>query len=165
MLKKERLMNDLISVIVPVYNIEKYLPKCLDSLFNQTYKNLDILLIDDGSTDHSGQICDEYARKDSRCRVIHQSKMGLWAARNAGQIASRGSFLYFPDGDDYFHYDLLRQMHEAISGGNNYDVAIVGSVITSSVDENVSAPVTGDWAEYSQEDLLKAIFSDRKSVV
>jgi glycosyltransferase involved in cell wall biosynthesis len=152
-------MDDLISVIVPVYNVEKYLPRCLDSIYYQTYKNLEILLVDDGSTDRSGLLCDEYAKKDSRCRVIHQSNQGLWAARNTGQNASRGAFLFFPDGDDYFHYDMIRQMHVAISEGKNYDVAIVGCMITEDLGEDVSAPVAGDWLEYSQEDLLKTILS------
>lgn len=152
-------MDDLISVIVPVYNVEKYLPQCLDSIYNQTYTNLEVLLVDDGSTDCSGLLCDEYAMIDNRCRVIHQSNQGLWAARNTGQNASRGAFLFFPDGDDYFHYDLLRQMYEAISKGKNYDVAIVGCRITEDPNESVSAPITCDWKDYSQEELLKAILS------
>lgn len=152
-------MDDLISVIVPVYNVEKYLPRCLNSIYNQTYKNLEVLLVDDGSTDRSGLLCDEYAKFDNRCRVIHQSNQGLWAARNAGQNASRGAFLYFPDGDDYFHYDMIRQMHIAISEEKNYDVAIVGCRVTEDQSENVSAPVVVDWLEYSQEDLLKVILS------
>jgi glycosyltransferase involved in cell wall biosynthesis len=152
-------MDDLISVIVPIYNIEKYLPKCLDSIYYQTYKNLDVLLVDDGSTDRSGLLCDEYAKKDSRCRVIHQSNQGLWAARNTGQNAAQGAFLFFPDGDDYFHYDMIRQMYAAISGGKNYDISIVGCKITEYLDESVSAPVNSDWEEYLQEDMVKTILS------
>lgn len=152
-------MDDLVSVIVPVYNVEKYLPRCLDSIYNQTYKSLEILLVDDGSTDRSGLLCDEYAKKDSRCHVIHQPNQGLWAARNAGQSASHGAFLLFPDGDDYFHYDMIRQMYEAISGVQKYDVAIVGCMITEHSDKNVSLPAYGDWREYSQEELIKAILS------
>ena len=152
-------MNDLVSVIVPVYNIEGYLPRCLDSLYNQTYKNLEIILVDDGSTDRSGEICDEYALKDSRSRVIHQQNKGQWAARNAGQNASKGSFLYFPDGDDYFHYDMILQMHGAITSGEGYDVAIVGCLTTSRLNEDVVAPIVGEWAEYTQEGLLKVLLS------
>jgi len=152
-------MDDLISVIVPVHNMEGYLPRCLDSVYNQTYKNLEILLVDDGSTDCSGEICDGYAMKDSRCRVIHQPNQGLWAARNAGQRASKGEFLFFPDGDDYFHYDMIRQLHTAISKGKEYDIAVVGCLITEKRDENVSEPVSCEWREYSQEELLRAILS------
>ena len=152
-------MDDLISVIVPVYNIEGYLPRCLDSVYNQTYKNLEIILVDDGSTDSSGEICDEYALKDSRSRVIHQHNQGQWAARNAGLNAAQGSFLYFPDGDDYFHYDMIRQMHLAITGGEGYDAAIVGCLTTSRPDENVASPIAGEWTECTQEDLLKALLS------
>lgn len=76
--------NDLISVIVPIYNVEKYLQECLDSIINQTYKNLEIILVDDGSTDNSGIICNEYAKKDNRIKVIHKKNGGLSSARNAG---------------------------------------------------------------------------------
>lgn len=152
-------MDDLVSVIVPVHNVEGYLPRCLDSIYNQTYTNLEILLVDDGSTDLSGEICDGYALKDSRCRVIHLPNQGLWAARNAGQRASKGEFLFFPDGDDYFHYDMIRQLRAVISKGKNYDVAIAGCLITEKGDENVSEPITCEWREYSQEELLRAILS------
>lgn len=75
-------MNDLISVIIPVFNVEKYLRECLDSILNQTYKNIEIILVDDGSKDSSGIICDEYAQQDNRIIVIHQENMGVSSARN-----------------------------------------------------------------------------------
>ena len=100
--------GDLISIIVPVYNTEQFLPRCLACIERQTYRNLEIILVDDGSTDRSGAICDEFARKDPRARVIHQENQGLWAARNAGQRVAMGDFLIFPDSDDYFHADMLR---------------------------------------------------------
>ena len=77
--------KELISVIVPVFNIENYLPRCLETIAAQTYQNLEIILVDDGSTDSSGKICDDFAVKDQRARVIHQSNSKLWAARNAGK--------------------------------------------------------------------------------
>ena len=93
---------ELVSVIVPVYNIEDYLPRCLACIEMQTYRNLEIILVDDGSTDGSGRICDEFAAKDSRVRVIHHPEnIGLWAARNTGQDAATGDYLWFPDGADY----------------------------------------------------------------
>lgn len=76
--------NNFISVIVPIYNVEKYLKKCIESIINQTYKNLEIILVDDGSTDDSGKICDEYASKDTRIKVIHKVNGGQSSARNAG---------------------------------------------------------------------------------
>ncbi len=109
------IMEELVSVIVPVYNIEAYLPHCLECIEAQTYKNLEIVLVDDGSTDGSGRICDEFAAKDPRARVIHQPNTGCWAASNAGQDAATGEYLWFPDGDDYFHKDIIRLMYEAIN--------------------------------------------------
>ena len=93
--------NPLISVIVPVYNVEKYLSKCLDSIIAQTYQNLEIILVDDGSTDGSGLLCDMYSQQDTRIRVIHQPNAGLSAARNAGLEACQGSYIVFIDSDDY----------------------------------------------------------------
>ncbi len=137
----------LVSVIVSVYNVEAYLPKCLDSIANQTYRNLEIILVDDGSTDGSGRICDEYAAKDSRARVIHQSNKGLWAARNAGQDAANGAFLLFLDSDDYCHYDMIRQMYGAITRDEGYDVAIVDMKITPHDDEDCKSMVDCKWEE------------------
>lgn len=97
-------MNDqsiIISIIIPVYNVEKYLSKCLDSIISQTYKQLEIIIIDDGSTDNSGIICDEYALMDNRIIVIHQPNGGLSAARNSGLNIAKGEFVMFVDSDDF----------------------------------------------------------------
>ncbi len=91
----------LISVIVPVYNVEAYLGRCVDSLLAQTYENLEIILVDDGAKDWSGKICDEYAAKDPRIRVIHKENGGLSSARNAGLDVARGEYLAFADSDDW----------------------------------------------------------------
>ena len=91
----------LISVIVPVYNVESYLPRCVDSILSQTYENLEIILVDDGSKDASGSLCDAYAQKDSRIRVIHKKNGGLSSARNAGIDAASGEYLAFVDSDDW----------------------------------------------------------------
>ena len=92
--------EDLISVIIPVYNVKPYLRMCADSVFSQTFRNLEIIFVDDGSTDGSGELCDELAAEDSRVRVIHQANGGLSAARNTGIDASTGAYLYFLDSDD-----------------------------------------------------------------
>lgn len=99
-------MDPLISIIVPVYNVEKYLPRCLDSLAFQTLKEIEIILVDDGSTDNSGDLCDRYAEKDPRFHVIHQESAGLSAARNRGMEASRADWLMFVDSDDYVSPDF-----------------------------------------------------------
>ena len=100
----------LISVIVPVYNVEEYLPRCLDSIINQTYTNLEILLIDDGATDNSGKICDEYLDADERITVIHQKNGGLSAARNSGLDACEGDYVYFLDSDDFIESNALETL-------------------------------------------------------
>lgn len=96
-------MNLLISVIVPVYNVEEYLPACIDSIINQTYNKLEIILINDGSTDKSGQICESYALKDSRIKVYNKKNGGLSDSRNKGLDNSTGNYIAFIDSDDYIH--------------------------------------------------------------
>ena len=97
----------LVSIIIPVYNVEEYLRKCLDSIINQTYQNLDIILVDDGSKDASGLICDEYASKDTRIKVIHKKNGGLSSARNAGLDIAKGFFVMHVDSDDYVEYNAV----------------------------------------------------------
>lgn len=99
---------ELISVIVPVYNVEDYLEKCLDSIINQTYKNLEIILIDDGSTDSSSRICDAYAERDGRIKVIHRKNGGPSEARNDGIAAATGDYIMFVDSDDYMDTDTAQ---------------------------------------------------------
>lgn len=94
-------MNGLISVIIPVYNVERYLRECVDSVLGQTYQNFEIILVDDGSTDSSGDICDEYAKEDKRIQVVHQKNGGLSDARNKGFSKSSGEYVYFLDSDDW----------------------------------------------------------------
>ena len=103
-------MNDLISVIVPIYKVEKYLNKCVDSLINQTYRNLEIILVDDGSPDNCPIICDDYANKDDRVKVIHKSNGGLSDARNAGMKVATGKYISFIDSDDYISLDFMETM-------------------------------------------------------
>ena len=99
-------MNKTISVIVPVYNVASYLPQCLESILNQDYEDLQVLLIDDGSTDDSGAICDRFAARDSRIQVIHQKNGGAASAKNAGLRAATGKYLSFVDSDDYLEPDV-----------------------------------------------------------
>lgn len=100
----------MISVIVPVYNVEKYLKECIDSIINQTYSELEIILIDDGSTDNSGKICDEYAKNDKRIVVLHKKNGGLSEARNYGLKIAKGDCITFVDSDDIIHHNMYEIM-------------------------------------------------------
>ena len=107
-------MNEMISVIVPVYNVEKYLDRCVISIVNQSYKNLEIILVDDGSTDKSGYICDLWANKDNRIHVIHKSNGGLSDARNKGLDIARGYYISFVDSDDWIDIDMLESLFNSL---------------------------------------------------
>ena len=107
-------MNQTISVIVPVFNVAGYLPQCVDSILSQDYGNLEVILIDDGSTDGSGEICDRYAALDSRVRVIHQKNGGAAAAKNAGLRLATGEYLAFADSDDYLEPDAYGFLMKAL---------------------------------------------------
>lgn len=107
-------MGKLLSVIIPVYNVEPYIRECVDSIINQTYKNLEIVLVDDGSPDNCGAICDEYAAKDSRVKVIHQKNQRLGAARNNGRKIATGDYITFVDSDDWLHLETVKWCMDAI---------------------------------------------------
>ena len=114
--------NTLISVIVPVYNVEKLLPKCLDSILAQTHKNLEIILVDDGTKDRGGIICDEYAARDARIIVIHKENGGLSSARNAGLDIARGEYIGFVDSDDWIEPEMYETM---LALAQKHDVKLV----------------------------------------
>ena len=111
-------MEPLISVIVPVYKVEKSVPNCIDSILAQTYRNLEIILVDDGSPDRCGQICDEYAKKDTRICVIHKENGGLSSARNAGIDICRGEYISFIDSDDFVSPYFIEILYKGIRGYN-----------------------------------------------
>ena len=111
---EEEQRKDLISVIVPAYNAEKYLQKCVESIQGQSYQHFEVILVDDGSQDHTGMICDEFAKKDSRIRVIHQKNSGVSSARNMGMEAASGQYFSFVDSDDYVDPDYLSMLYDAI---------------------------------------------------
>ncbi|MCH5172292.1 MAG: glycosyltransferase family 2 protein [Erysipelotrichales bacterium] len=102
----------MISVIIPVYNVAPYLNTCLDSVINQTYKNLEIIIVDDGSTDESGSICEDYAKIDSCIKVIHKKNAGLSSARNVGLEHAKGEWIFFIDSDDWFDTNTLSNLYE-----------------------------------------------------
>lgn len=111
-------MSLLFSVVVPVYNAEKYLSKCIDSVLTQTYQNFELILVDDGSTDNSGKICDEYATKDSRIVVVHQMNQGHTMARRKAISVAKGDYFLFLDSDDYWDSNLLETIDDAITASH-----------------------------------------------
>ncbi len=115
----------LISIIIPVYKVEKYLPRCIESVLNQTYKNFELILVDDGSPDNSGKICDEYALKDNRIKVIHKENGGVSSARNAGVDVVTGKYINFVDSDDWVPNNSLKSLYDAIIE-SNADLSIGG---------------------------------------
>ena len=118
--------NILVSVIVPVYNVENYIEKCLESIVNQTYKNLQIILVDDGSTDKSGEICDKYVKMDERVEVIHKENNGLVSARKSGIVRAKGIYTVNVDGDDWIETDAIEK-YVMISNKYHPDIIMVTS--------------------------------------
>ena len=163
-----RLMDDkvisdkLISIIVPVYNVEKYLKKCVYSILNQSYKNLEVILVNDGSTDNSGKICDELSREDSRIKVYHKDNGGLSDARNYGVAKANGEYVGFVDSDDYIDQYMYENLYKAI---RKYNTQIAECGITRVYKNNKLRPHY-DGEEYSlvvdREGYLKEYLENRK---
>lgn len=149
----------LVSIIVPVYNVEKYLTRCLDSIINQTYRNLEILIVDDGSTDQSGEICDQYADKDARIRVFHRENGGLAVARNTAlDKISGGGYLVFVDSDDYIELDAIEKMVQ-YAYTYNVDIVIAGFYIESPY-RTIPANIVNDITILqNSEELMKMYLS------
>lgn len=127
-----------ISVIIPVFNVEAYLPMCIESVLSQTFKNLEVILIDDGSTDTSGQICDNYAMRDSRIRVFHKKNEGQSIARNLGLEQSRGKYILYLDSDDcYIESDCIYKLFNVMEK-DKYDFVLFCSVMGTSLEEAVN---------------------------
>ena len=132
-------MNELISVIVPVYKVEPYLRRCIDSIISQTYHNLEIILVDDGSPDNCGAICDEYAEKDTRVRVIHKPNGGLSDARNAGLDIMTGDYVAFVDSDDWIEADMYRTL---LTQMKHFDADMSLSGVVDELEKDGSVTVT-----------------------
>ncbi len=116
---------DLISIIIPIYNVLEYLERCINSVISQTYTELEVILVDDGSTDGSGQICNKYEKKDKRIKVIHKKNGGLSDARNAGLDIMNGSYVFFVDSDDYLKENCIEVLKKALDE-SNADIAVGG---------------------------------------
>ncbi len=118
--------SDLISIIIPIYNAQKYLKECIDSALNQTYKEIEIILIDDGSTDYSGKICDSYAEKDKRVKVIHNENQGVSVSRNIGIKEAKGLYITFMDADDFVSEQYVEILYRLIKNDDS-EVSIIGN--------------------------------------
>lgn len=151
----------LISIIVPVYNVEKYLTRCVDSLVNQTYQNIEIILVDDGSTDRCGEICDEYAKKDSRIVVVHKPNGGLSDARNKGLDIAKGDYIMFVDSDDWIEKDTCTTIASLVEG---LDVDIVSFGIQLVDDKKIQEIQKTDFAKIisSKEAVFAMIYKQKK---
>lgn len=144
---------DLISVIVPVYNVEKYLRQCLDSILIQTYTSLQVIMVDDGSTDNSGGICEEYTKKDERFIVVHKKNAGLGYARNTGLDIANGQYVIFVDSDDYISVTLIEDLYRELKE-HQVDVCISGWKCTVEGYRNVQYEATYYPGEKAKKEML-----------
>lgn len=154
--------EEKISIIVPVYKVEKYLPRCVESIINQTYKNLEIILVDDGSPDNCGKLCDEYAQKDERIKVIHKPNGGLSAARNSGINISTGDYIAFIDSDDWISEDYCETLYHGIVDTNS-DISIIDYNVVNEEDK-ITNPVDANSENtgltsitYENENIIKEL--------
>lgn len=148
----------LISIIVPIYNVEQYLEKCIDSIVNQTYTNLEIILVDDGSPDNCPAICDEWKKRDSRIRVIHKENGGLSDARNAGLAVATGEYLGFVDSDDWIHKGMFSSLLKCMNE-NDSDIAACGVELV--FEDGKKSMLTSDFVGVlSTEEALKSIINE-----
>lgn len=142
-------MSNLVSIIVPIYNAEKYLEKCILSIINQSYRNIEIILVNDGSLDNSGKICNEFARKDNRIKVIHQKNKGLSGARNSGLDIASGNYVTFVDSDDYLDNDAVEIL---IKNSIENGFVCYGIII---VKNKIEIKKSKKYYELSMEEFLK----------
>ena len=155
--------NYMVSVIIPVYNVEKFLNRCVDSILSQTYKNIEIILVDDGAQDSSPQICDEYAHKDIRVKVIHKNNGGLASARNAGLKVAKGDYILFVDSDDWIK-DITVEELLNIAVKNQVDFVRFIPVSAGYPDRPDGTPInfgTEDFMEdgvYNKEKMIRDIY-------
>ena len=150
----------LISIIVPVFKVEKYINKCINSIISQTYRNLEIILVDDGSPDNCGKICDEYTNIDERIKVIHQKNMGLSAARNNGIKIAKGDYIGFVDSDDYIEKTMFEDLYNALID-NVADISICNFYIVQSNTTEKRVRNKERDKKYNKIEILKEILLDR----
>lgn len=154
--------SDLISVIVPVYNMEQYMERCVNSIINQTYHNLEIILVDDGSTDHSPAMCDEYALRDGRIKVVHKPNGGLSDARNAGLAVASGNYIGYVDSDDWIEPRMYQKMYDACME-NGAQVAVCR--YAKAYQDRIERGGNGRITAFDREGILKVYLSDMDEYV
>lgn len=154
----------LISVIIPVYNVEKYLRKCINSILNQTYKNLEIILVDDGSPDKCGKICDEYREKDLRVHVIHKENGGLSDARNIGIKNATGKYIVFIDSDDWIHPNMIEILFYEIQKSNaDISMCMFKYIYEDEMEKNIDTEYHINSVEIlTSEEVLERYYSDSR---
>ena len=151
----------LISIIIPVYKVEKYLEKCIKSVLDQTYKNLQIILVDDGSPDNCGNICDNYAKIDNRIEVIHKANGGLSEARNVGLKVARGEYIGFVDSDDYVSNEMFENLYNTLIS-NDVDVSIC-NFYTVINNKNIIKNADNGVEIYNKLEILKEILKEAET--
>ena len=156
-------MNELISIVVPVYNVEKYLKKCIDSIINQTYENLEIILVDDGSTDNSKKICDEYILKDNRIKVIHKENGGLSDARNVGVDKAKGEYIVFIDSDDWIDEKMIEILYYIIKK-NNSDISICDYFLAYNEEEQNQKEEI-QFYQFNNIEALKKLYDENLNII
>lgn len=149
-----------VSIIVPIYNVEKYLNKCVDSILNQTFKDFELILVDDGSTDNCGKICDEYEKLDNRIRVIHKENGGLSDARNKGIDESNSEFISFVDSDDYISEDMYEVLYNNLEK-ENADISVCGYYRCLN-DKMISKFEKEEYFVVNNKEALRLVLEDKK---
>lgn len=150
-------MQALVSIVVPVYNCGAYLPPCIESILAQTYPHIQLILVDDGSADGSGEICDRYAAQDARVTVLHQENRGVSAARNAGLEQVTGEYLLFVDSDDSLMPDAIAS---AMEGFSQADIGLVVFRTRKRMQDGQEEPLPMDAGIFSREEMLRGVLSD-----
>lgn len=148
-------MQELVTVIVPIYRVEKYIHRCIDSIINQTYRNLEIILVDDGSPDNCGVICDEYAQVDNRIVVVHKTNGGLSDARNAGLDIMSGDFVTFIDSDDYVALDYVEKLCDVLKD-NNADISVCAEEYVLELPEGKEQVLKRPFREFKGVEVFTA---------
>lgn len=152
-------MEDIVSIVVPVYNVEKYIARCLNSLINQTYKKIEIIVVDDGSEDNSGTLCDEFGQKDDRIQIIHQRNKGLSAARNTGLRYCNGKYVCFIDSDDFVAVEFIECM---LSNIKKSEADIIQCKVRAFINESDlnKLLMSNDFCVYSGRDMCHNLLND-----
>ena len=152
-------MNYKVSIIIPVYNVEKYIERCLESVLNQDFTEYEVIIVNDGSTDSSGYICDKYARNNKNIRVIHKINEGVSSARNLGIVNSKGEYIGFVDPDDFIDTNMYKLLYENAKE-NNSDIAICS--VNEIRERNIKTEDnTGEIIKYSRIDAINGYFNDK----